>query len=81
MNELTVTDWVHLAIQGFIALAAVLGGIQSMANRSAIREVHLTLNGRLDELLRSTKALGHLEGAESERANPKPMDDKVKGNL
>lgn len=44
---------------------------QSQSNASGIREIHLTVNSRMDELLAASKAQARLEGADSQRATDK----------
>jgi hypothetical protein len=56
-------------------LAAFIMGI---VNKNKIKEVHLTMNSRLDELLRTTKEHAHdegrREGIESEQLRMRPSD-------
>ncbi len=45
------------------ALAALGACILSWINRGKIQEVHLSINSRMDELLREAKAAAHAAGA------------------
>ena len=56
------------------ALAALGALVVSIENRHAIREVHLTMNSRLDELLKSEVTRAHASGMEQQRLNDQ---DKV----
>ncbi len=63
-------------IQAFTAFSVMVGVIISFINRNKIRELHVTLNSRLDQLLAATAAQarseGHAEGLEEGR---RPEDD------
>ncbi len=48
-------------------VAAVAALIVSIRTHSATREVHLSVNSRMDELLRVTKTSGIAEGRKAER--------------
>jgi len=62
-----------------VALGAVFMGF---VNRKGIKEVHMTMNSRLDELLKTAKALardeGRREGIESEQLRMRPSDPSPK---
>lgn len=45
----------------------VVSALISLRNRHKIQEIHLIMNGRLDELLKSVAAKNRLEGAANER--------------
>jgi hypothetical protein len=64
----TTFDYIALATQAIVALGACAAFAQSLRNGVKIREVHLTMNSRLDELIRSTKALAYSEGAAAAHA-------------
>jgi hypothetical protein len=51
-----------LATQGFTLLTAIVSVFQAFRNKAAIQEVHLSVNSRLTELIRVTKAASHAEG-------------------
>ncbi len=59
-------------------LASFGAFVVSWINKSKIKEVHLTMNSRLDELLNATKVSAHdagrREGIESEQARMRPAD-------
>jgi hypothetical protein len=57
--------WLALAIQAVILLTAIVGFLRSL---SKIRELHISLNSRLDQLLAATAAKSHAEGRAEERA-------------
>jgi hypothetical protein len=50
----------------FGAIATVIG----LVNRNKIREVHVMMNSRFDEMLTLAKAASHAQGVADERANP-----------
>jgi hypothetical protein len=52
-----------LAIRAIIAFGVPLSVWLSFRNHQKIREVHLTMNSRLDQLLDATKALAYAAGA------------------
>jgi len=63
---------------GLIAVAA-LGVVNTLLlhrNQKAIQEVHLTMNSRLDQLVKSkeetARSEGHAAGMEAQKANDKP---------
>jgi hypothetical protein len=49
-------------LQLVTAMAAVVATVVSWHNKTAIQEVHLSLNSRLDQLLKQARALGITEG-------------------
>jgi hypothetical protein len=54
-------DYSH--IPSYIAaLGSIAAMITSLINRAKIQEVHLSVNSRLTELLKATKAASHAEG-------------------
>ena len=61
-------------VSALSAVGAIIAAISSMINRGAIREVHLTMNSRLDALLKSSIAQargeGRAEGIASTIINP-----------
>ena len=59
---------IGLAISGIAALSAMGAVLASLHNGRKIQDVHLTMNSRLDELLRATKAQAFAEGQEHQRA-------------
>jgi hypothetical protein len=66
-----------LATQGFTLLAALIAFIQSVKNSTAIREVHLSLNSRLTELIQATKVAAHAAGkAEGQQQNVNERTDR-----
>ncbi len=50
----------------FVPAAALLAAFLSWRNRAAIREVHLTMNSRLDQLIETTKVSSFAEGRASQ---------------
>jgi len=60
---MTLELWLHVLTAG----SALIAAITSVVAIWHIREVHLTLNSRLTEMLRTTKAEGHLLGEKQER--------------
>lgn len=63
MSALT---WSDIA-QGFIAIAALYGAWRGHRNSAQIQEVHLSINSRMDQLLKSSAAAAHAAGVEQER--------------
>lgn len=57
-------------------LAGFLSAVVGLLNHSRLREVHLSLDGRLDRLLDATHAAAHAEGVtdEKERALTEATD-------
>jgi ACT domain-containing protein len=50
------------------AIAAVGAAVMSIINSRRIKEVHVSINSRMDQLLRATGAASKAEGIEQERA-------------
>jgi hypothetical protein len=44
------------------AIASIVAALVSLWNHRAIKQVHGALNGRLDEFLRVTRAVGYAQG-------------------
>ena len=63
----------ELWLQIMTTLSATVASITGLIAILKIKEVHLSLNSRLTEMLRTTKAEGHLLGEKQER-------DKVTGS-
>jgi len=59
----TAAQMLDLAIRAIIAFGVPLSVWLSFRNHQKIREVHLTMNSRLDQLLNATKALAYATGA------------------
>ena len=49
-------------------LAALLALVKSIKVEKAVQEVHLSVNSRLDQLLKSTSLASHAEGMKAERS-------------
>ena len=60
---MTLQLWLDILTVGIAGIAAITG----IVALSRIREVHVSLNSRLSELVRSTHAQGMLQGAKQER--------------
>ena len=58
-------------------VASVVSGIISLRNRKAIQEIHLSINGRLSELIRKSEEAAHAIGKEEGVA--KGEDNVTKG--
>jgi hypothetical protein len=56
----------RLATDVLMLVASIGAGFFGWVNRAAIKEVHLTMNSRLDELLKSTRATAFAEGRASQ---------------
>jgi hypothetical protein len=63
---------------GVAAIGASVAAVLSWINRKKIQEVHLTMNSRLDRLLRVTEQRAHeegrREGVEAEQQRMRPAD-------
>lgn len=60
-------QWASVAAPLIAAVAAVGAVVLGIINRNQMQQIHLTMNSRLDELVKSKKAEGHAEGVEAER--------------
>jgi hypothetical protein len=52
-----------------VAVVAVFGAIQGWHNSRQINEVHLSINSRMDQLLRASEAAAHAAGVDQERSS------------
>jgi hypothetical protein len=63
VTTLSVLSWL---LEHWPSILSALGGlgavVTSWMNKSKIQEVHLTVNGRLTELLEKTRIVAHAEG-------------------
>jgi hypothetical protein len=59
--DMTTQLWIILISAIAPTLLALAAVITALKNGSAIKEVHLSLNSRLDELVAASKALGIIE--------------------
>jgi hypothetical protein len=50
-----------------IAAVAVYGAWQGRKNSQQIQDVHLSINSRMDQLLRTSEAAAHAAGVDQER--------------
>ena len=64
---LSVAEWIQVGT----LISVFLSLFMSYRNSLKITEVHLSINSRMDELLRSEKASSLLEGMENERNKEK----------
>lgn len=55
-------SWLQLLVALAPTVVALLAYLQGRKNRSAIQEVHVSLNSRLTELLRQTSIAQRAEG-------------------
>ncbi len=60
-------ETVILATSALGFLTALIGVFMSIRNGGKIKEVHLSLNGRLTELLESNRKVAHQEGIDEEK--------------
>ncbi len=59
-------------IASLITAMAALGGCTlGWLNRGKIQEVHLSINSRMDQLLKEARAAAHAAGADQQRAEDK----------
>ena len=72
-----MTDVVEVALitAGGVGIAAAVGAIAAITaavlgkkNAAAIHEVHLSLNSRLDELIKASRSAGQIEERDNQRA-------------
>jgi hypothetical protein len=68
---LTAADVVDIAYKGVLAAGVITGIIVSLRNRDHLKELHLTMNSRLDQLVLARSAQAFSEGAEHARATDK----------
>lgn len=54
------------------ALISIAGIIISRSTRTAVKEVHVQFNGRMDELIRLKGQSEHAKGVKEEKAKHKP---------
>lgn len=79
---MTFPSWIKGAAEtissGLTSIAAFGAFMLGIINKGKIKEVHLTMNSRLDQLLASTKEHAHdegrREGIESEQLRMRPAD-------
>jgi|KBSMisStandDraft_5_1062788.scaffolds.fasta_scaffold00163_4 hypothetical protein len=67
-----MTEWlpdIERALTGIIALVAA---VASIINARSIKQVHVSINSRMDQLLKLQAEASKAEGAADERANPTP---------
>jgi hypothetical protein len=57
-------------------IVAIVGLVIGLKNKDAVKEVHLSLNSRLDQLLELTKKAGIAEGRKSEADGRKSETDQ-----
>lgn len=77
-----MTDWLPIAAVVAPTLAALGSTLVSLHNKRQIREVHLSLNSRLDALIRASNAQGRIDErndriAETSRATVKDIEVKI----
>lgn len=67
-----MTDAIIVAIIAALppTIVALLALRKSTSNGKAVAEVHLALNSRLDELLRSTRTAAHAAGVKEGQEGP-----------
>lgn len=53
-----------------IAAVAIYGAWQGRKNSAQIQDVHLSINSRMDQLLKATTDAAHAAGMEQERLRP-----------
>src|SRR5580698_7149835 len=66
-NQMTLTILLNILAAVMPSIAGLMAMITSLRNAKKIQEVHLSLNGRLTQLLTSTKLEGQSEGRKEER--------------
>ena len=60
---MTLELWIH----GMAAIGSVVAAVTGIVALVRIRDVHMTLNSRLTEMLKVTRSEGHLQGEKQER--------------
>lgn len=53
--------------EGIIAVCSIMATVGTVWNTAKIKEVHLSMNSRLDQLLESSNAQAFAEGGQQER--------------
>jgi hypothetical protein len=65
-------EWlIRDAVDLSAAVGALAATVVSVINRHKIQEVHLSINSRMDELLRTTGIAAHADGVEAGRNEAK----------
>jgi len=69
-----MTDSITIALIAAVppTLVALLAWFSSRKNGKAIVDVHLSMNSRLDQLLKSTRDNAHAEGMAAQRKLDRP---------
>ena len=67
------TQYITSLAAVFGSIAAIVAAISSLVNRKAIQEVHLSINSRMDQLVATSEAKAHLEGAAQARSDDKAL--------
>lgn len=62
MDTTTIGTWVVLATQVVTLVSSIIGVVLGLRNRTAVHEVHLSLNSRMDQLVAASRAEGKLDG-------------------
>jgi hypothetical protein len=63
-----MSDWIDNVLRIMTAVAACGAVIMSIINSFKIREVHVSINSRMDQLLEQKGLASRAEGAAEERA-------------
>ena len=64
---ITLGGYIILATQTVTLIAAIIGIVSSKKNKAAIQEVHVSINSRMDELLKLTAAASKAEGIKEQK--------------
>lgn len=64
MSDAVIVGIIAAAPPALLALAAL---VNSIRNGKAVKEVHLAVNSRLDELVKLTRKDAHAEGVKEEK--------------
>jgi hypothetical protein len=64
-----ISETIKIAIIAAVppSLAAIAAVVLGVLNHSKLSRIHISINGRLNELMTSNSRLAHLEGRESMR--------------
>lgn len=67
LGQQVAMEWLSQITEVITALAALTGATLGIINRRRISEVHVSINSRMDELLKATGVAAHAEGLEQGR--------------
>ncbi len=71
-----MTEWMPLFVAVIMSLPAWLAWISSRRNSKAIQDIHISINSRMDDLLKAARGeateIGHAAGLKEGKISSKP---------